>query len=55
MYGAPPIAIGQLSVPDKNPVGVALGGVPGPDEAGAGSATGVVCPVDADGEVGVAD
>ena len=34
---------------------MALGGVPAPDEAVAGSADGVVFPVDADGEVGVAD
>jgi hypothetical protein len=34
---------------------VALGGVPAPDEAGAGSADGAVFPVDADGEVGAAD
>ena len=35
-------------------MGVALGGVPAPDEAVAGSADGVVFPVDVDGEVGVA-
>jgi hypothetical protein len=56
VYGAPPIAIGQLSVPDKNPVGAVLGGEPAPDDdEGVGSAAGVVCPADADGEAGAAD
>src|ERR1700743_1756920 len=44
-----------LSVPDKDPAGGAPGGVPAPDEVGVGSADGVVFPVDADGEVGVAE
>ena len=47
--------MGQLSVPDRNPAGVAPGGVLAPDEVGVGSADGVAFPVDADGEVGVAD
>jgi hypothetical protein len=52
VYGAPPIATGQLSVPSKNPVEVAVDGVPVADGAGAGSATGAVPPEeeDADGE-----
>ncbi|MGH3298860.1 MAG: hypothetical protein ACRDP7_44420 [Trebonia sp.] len=54
MYGAPPIVIGQLSVPDKNREGAALVGVPAPDEAGAGSAAGAACPVDTDGDAGAA-
>ena len=54
MYGAPPVAIGQLSVPDRNPAGAAPGGVPVPDEAGAGSAVGVPGPVDVDGDAGAA-
>jgi hypothetical protein len=37
-------------VPSKNPVEVAVGGVPVPDEVGAGSATGVVPPEDADAD-----
>ena len=47
--------MGQLSVPDRNPAGVAPGGVLAPDEVGVGSADGVAFPVDADGEVGVAE
>jgi hypothetical protein len=53
------MAIGQLSVPDKNPAGAVLAGVPAPDDVGAGSAAGVVDPadgdVDADGDAGAAD
>jgi hypothetical protein len=43
---------GQLSVPSKNPVEVAVGGagVPVPDEVGAGSAAGVVPPEEADAD-----